>query len=834
MRAELPTGTVTFLFTDVEGSTKLLHALGADGYADALAAHRRIVREWIAAHGGQVVDTQGDAFFVAFPTAPGAIAAATAMTAALTKGPIRVRIGLHTGTPILTEEGYVGEDVHRAARIAAAGHGGQVLVSSSTASLVEGELRDLGPHRLKDLLAPERIYQVGEGEFPPLRSLYQTNLPIPATAFLGRAGELAEVGGLLSRPDVRLLTLTGSGGTGKTRLAMQAAAQASDDYPDGVYWVSLSPLRDPALVMPTASQALGAENGLADFIGDKRMLVLFDNFEQVVDAASDLAELLSSCPALNLLVTSREPLHVGGEQEFAVPTLAHEEGIALFVARARAVLPDFFSDGAVSEICRRLDDLPLAIELAAARVKSLTAGQILERIDRRLPLLTGGTRNVPERQRTLRAAIEWSHELLTAGEQALFGRFAVFAGGSTLEAAEEVVETDLDTLQSLVDKSLVRHAEDRFWMLETIREYATERLRELADEGPVRERHLGFYLVLAEQAYEHLASASEWFAVMDFERDNFRAALDWAAERRPEAAVRLAGAVAEYWWQRGHGAEARERLTTVLAGYPRRDAVRARALTELGTVVGVTGDDRTALEHLGEALDIWREAGGGPGEARTLDEAGYCQIALGELDAARSSFERSLSLREQAGASELDITESLAGLCKVLVASGDADRAEPMAEQLYDICSRNGAPRRAHSGLHYHADCGLIRGDYIEAEVRYRRALASAVHLGLMGTAPNELTGFAMAIAGQGDDRRAVRLAAAARARIAELGTTGTDLFWTELQERHIGGARARLSEGDVDEAERAGTAAPFDEAVAEVLGLDRAARDDAGESASG
>src|SRR5512132_1411236 len=370
MRHDLPSGTVTFLFTDVEGSTKLLHDLGADAFADALAAHRRIVREVIGSHGGVEVDTQGDAFFVAFPTAPGALAAASEAREALAGGPIRVRMGLHSGTPLLTDEGYVGPDVHRAARIAAAGHGGQILVSAATAALVgDAPLRDLGPHRLKDISAPERIYQLGDDDFPPLKSLHQTNLPIPATPFLGRERELPEVLQLLAQDDVRLLTLTGPGGTGKTRLATQAAALKSDAYPHGVWWIPLAPLRDPQLVLSTAAQVLGAKNGVADHIGDKAMLLLLDNFEQVVDAAPDVALLLTSCPNLDVLVTSREPLHVTGEQENSVPPLVHEEGVGFFLARARAVMPQFEPDESVSEICRHLDDLPLALELAAARVK---------------------------------------------------------------------------------------------------------------------------------------------------------------------------------------------------------------------------------------------------------------------------------------------------------------------------------------------------------------------------------------------------------------------------------------------------------------------------------
>ena len=377
MREDLPTGTVTFLFTDVEGSTKLLHSLGAEGYAEALAEHRRIIREACANEGGVEVDTQGDAFFFAFPTAPGALAAASAFTDALASGPVQVRVGLHTGTPLLTDEGYVGDDVHRAARIAACGQGGQVLVSAASAQLVERELRDLGEHRLKDLSAPERVYQLGDGDFPALRSLYRTNLPVPATPFLGREQEVAEVVELLGADDTRLLTLTGPGGTGKTRLALQAAGLASDDYPDGVYWIPLAPLRDPTLVLATAGQTLGSKNGLAEHISDKAMLCLFDNFEQVVDAGTELAGLLAECPNLDVLVTSRERLRVSGEQTYPVPPLAEPDGEALFTTRARAVDPAFTPSESVRELCLRLDELPLALELAAARTALFSPEQLL-------------------------------------------------------------------------------------------------------------------------------------------------------------------------------------------------------------------------------------------------------------------------------------------------------------------------------------------------------------------------------------------------------------------------------------------------------------------------
>jgi predicted ATPase len=331
-------------------------------------------------------------------------------------------------------------------------------------------LADLGEHRLKDLSAPERIYQLGDAEFPPLTSLHQTNLPIPATPFLGRDRELQELLELLSQEDVRLLTLTGPGGTGKTRLGLQAAAETAERFPQGVWWVPLAPLRDPELVLEAAAHALGAKDGLAEHIADKALLLLFDNFEHVVEAAAELAALLASCPNLHLLVTSRELLRVPGEQAYPVPPLEPEEGTELFLTRARAALPSFEASPAVPELCARLEHLPLALELAAARVRVLSPEQLLERLSRRLDLLKAG-RGADPRQQTLRAAIEWSHDLLNEEEQRLFARLAVFRGGCTLEAAEAVCEADLDTLESLVDKSLVRVRErERFWMLETIRE----------------------------------------------------------------------------------------------------------------------------------------------------------------------------------------------------------------------------------------------------------------------------------------------------------------------------------------------------------------------------
>ncbi len=477
---ELPSGTVTFLFTDVEGSTQLLHELGAGGYAEALAEHRLLIREACAAEGGIEVDTQGDAFFFAFPTAPGALAAASEMTDALASGPISVRVGLHTGTPLLTDEGYVGDDVHFAARAAAAGHGGQVILSSAAAEFAETSLTDLGSHRLKDVAEPVSIYQLGEGSFPPLKTIANSNLPTPASSFLGREEELYEADLLLQA--TRLLTVSGPGGQGKTRFALELASRAREerfsDYRDGVFSCFLASLRDAALVLATIAQTLAvreqlgqsALDALASHLEGKRLLLLLDNAEHLLEVAPELSQLLERCAGLTLLCTSRELLRIKGELPYALPPLAEEEGVSLFCERARIEPSD-----PIRELCDRLEGLPLAIELAAARMAILSPQQLLERLSQRLDLLKGG-RDADPRQQTLRATIEWSYDLLSPEEQSLFARLSVFAGGCTLEAAEEVAGADLDTLQSLVEKSLLRFTNERYWMLETIRDYAGERL----------------------------------------------------------------------------------------------------------------------------------------------------------------------------------------------------------------------------------------------------------------------------------------------------------------------------------------------------------------------
>jgi predicted ATPase/class 3 adenylate cyclase len=652
VRLDLPTGTVTFLFTDVEGSTRLLHELGAERYARALAEHRRVVREAFASEGGVEVDTQGDAFFVAFPTAPGALRAVDAILAGLGGGPIALRMGLHTGTPFVAEEGYVGVDVNRAARIAAVGHGGQVLVSAATAALVGTDgLLDLGEHRLKDLSAPERIYQLGGTEFAPLASLYRTNLPIPATPFLGRDAELGEVGELLGREDVRLLTLTGPGGTGKTRLALQAAAEAAERFPQGVFWVPLAPLRDPALVAATAAHALGASDGLTAHIADKRLLLLLDNFEHLVEAAPELQALLGGCPNLHLVVTSRELLRLPGEQAYAVPPLESSDAERLFAARAQSVDPTFAADDAIRELCARLDNLPLAVELAAARVRILSPTQLLDRLADRLDTLRAG-RGADPRQQTLRATIGWSHDLLGEDERRLFARLAVFAGGCELESAEAVCDAELDTLEALVDKSLVRvRDKGRFWMLETIREFARERLAESGEEDRLRERHAAHFLELGEESAPHtLGHDRAWGDRLEAELDNIRVALDHFEERGEwQCALRLGAALVEFWGGRAHIAEGLQRLETAIAANDQPTAARAEALHAAADLAYGAGAMALSRERAEAAIELARQLGNVWVEAGAVSVIGSIVQSEGDGRRARDLWEESARLYRESG-----------------------------------------------------------------------------------------------------------------------------------------------------------------------------------------
>jgi predicted ATPase/class 3 adenylate cyclase len=680
-----PTGTITLLFTDVEGSTLLLQRAG-DAYADLLAEHRRLLDEAFAQHDGTVVDSEGDAFFVVFPSANDAAAAAVDAQHALRKHgwpegyPVHVRIGLHTGEPRLIDGRYVGLDVHHAARVMAAGHGGQVLVSEATRALLDDSfrVRDLGEHRLKDLSSAQRLFQLeAEGlrtEFPPLKTLDNrpTNLPVQPNELIGRERELEQAEALLTRDDCRVLTLTGAGGAGKTRLALQLAANVVEQFANGVFFVSLAPVRDWELVVPTVGRTIGLRERpgetmletVTDYLSDKQMLLVLDNFEQVLAAAPPLWGISSTAPDLRVLVTSRTPLRLTGERTFAVPPLDLAESVRLFVERAEAAVADFAVENgtheAVEEICRRLDGLPLAIELAAARVPTLPPQALLRRLDRRLKLLTGGAQDVEARQRTLRATIEWSYELLPAAERTLFARLAVFVGGCRIDAADWLCDHDgalgeldvLEGLGSLVEKSLLRRrvdsdGEPRFWMLETIREYALEQLEAGGGAEELQRLCASWYADAAEQLETESRTGDQTavFARIDDDYPNFRAALEWARKNEDgELMLRVATALWSFWVTRGYVAGGTRGLEIALELSGRRPA---RALIGLATLRAMGGSGANMVGEAQEALRAAEELGDGFTLVQAWKLLGHIQGGiLGSMEEAERAWQQALAYAE--------------------------------------------------------------------------------------------------------------------------------------------------------------------------------------------
>jgi predicted ATPase/class 3 adenylate cyclase len=813
VRGDLPSGTVTFLFTDVEGSTNLLHELGDAGYAEVLAEHRRMLRDAFARHGGVEVDTQGDAFFVVFPSAPGALQAARDALRSLAATPIRVRVGIHTGTPRVTEEGYVGADVHRAARIAAAGHGGQVLVSEATVSLLEpAGFRELGEHRLKDFDEPLPLYQLGDESFPPLKTISNTNLPRPTSSFVGREREVEEVASLV-RDGARLLTLTGPGGSGKTRLALEAAAELVPGFKAGVFWVGLAPLRNAALVTETIAQTLGAKDGLAEHIGEREMLLLLDNLEQVVEAAPELAVLVETCPNLRLLVTSRELLRVRGEVEYPVPPLAEPEAVELFCTRARTEPED-----AVHALCRALDNLPLAIELAAARARVLSPKQIVERLSRRLDLFEGG-RDADPRQQTLRATIEWSYDLLDEEEKLLFTRLALFRGGCALDAAEEVAGADLDTLQSLVEKSLLRHTGERFWMLETIREYAAERLEKSAEADELRGRHADHFLALAEEAHANLRGGSQerdWLDRLEAELDNFRAALDrLEAIGEAQLALQLAGALYPFWYRRGHAPEGGRRLRRLLTLDERPTPARARALNGAAVMVGAAGDTASERLFAEQALALNRVLGDRWGAAYSTFLLGSAAGDAGDFERARPLLEEALERFRELGYEHFVLlaTDALAWTYGEL---GDGDRRRALHEEVLAEARAQSNESLVALQLEQLAVFAAHDGNIDGALSMLKESLQISRDLGDRSAIADTLGYFAAVLVVAGRAEEAARLLAGAEALHEEFGSSGA---WPEKEnEEALGLIRAQLDEAPFSQAWAQGRALTLDEAVALAL----------------
>jgi predicted ATPase/class 3 adenylate cyclase len=919
--ASPPTGTLTFLFTDIEGSTKLWER-DSSVMQLALARHDEILRSAMEERGGYVFKTVGDAFCCAFLTAPDALECALEIQRKLLSseweqtGPLRVRMALHTGAAQERDGDYFGPPVNRVARLLSAAHGEQVLLSLPTQELVRDQLpagttlRDLGEHRLKDLFRPERLFQLLAAElpveFPPLRTLdtYRNNLPLQPTPLVGREKEISEVCQRLLRPEVRLLTLTGAGGTGKTRLGLQAAAELTQDFDDGVFFVSLAAIRDPQLLVPAMAGTLGVKEAggqpllenLEYYLHEMSMLLVLDNFEQILEAAPMVTELLSAAPNLKVLATSRIRLRLYGEHEYSVPPLAlpdperspsverltQYEAVRLFVERAQAAKADFCLTNenvpAVAEICYRLDGLPLAIELAAARIKVLSPHKMLERLGNRLKLLTGGARDLPERQRTLRSTIEWSYGLLEEGEKVLFARLSVFAGGRTLEAIEAICDAGgdlavdvLDGLASLVDKSLLKQeegvgGEPRFVMLETIHEFAREKLQGSGEAEEVRRLHAEHFLALAEEAEPAVEGAQQpaWVERLEEEHDNMRRALSWSLGQGQDAelTLRIGAALGEFWNLRGYYGEGRRWLEEALANSsPAPTAARARALQRvswlafmqgdldraeeaseeglglegvelfrtgggdstaaelqivLGLVVGARGELERETELLEECLKLSQEAGSLRGMALSLFCLGAAWRARGDLERATQLLEEALTMFRETGDQGL-IASVLTHLGFTFLFQGDLERATATSEEAAAMFREQKHLSYLSEALDSLGWVALLRGDSERARVLYAESLGLKREVGDKLVTPGPLEGLASVAGARGEAERAARLFGASEV-LREVMGTPPEPGDSALQEPYLSAARSQLDETSWQEVWAEGRAMTLDEAISYAL----------------
>ncbi|HYN19716.1 MAG TPA: tetratricopeptide repeat protein, partial [Thermoanaerobaculia bacterium] len=745
-------------------------------------------------------------------------------------------------------------------------HGGQVLVSAAARDGAGPEPRDgitlvdLGLHRLRDLTEPERVFQLQHPElpthFPPLRSMeaFRHNLPVQLTTFIGRDRELVQLMALVR--ERHLMTLVGAGGSGKTRLALQLAAELLDDFEDGCWFVDLAPLADPALVPLAAAQVLEVreEPGrpllatFAERVGGKRLLLVLDNCEHVVQAAAEVAEaLVRRAPGLRLVATSREPLAIPGELAWPVPSLslpdvahlpsAEEifdfEAVRLFCDRAATVRPGFApgtADGpAIARICSRLDGIPLAIELAAARIRVLAPKEILSRLEDRFRLLTGGSR-VLSRHQTLQAAVEWSHQLLTDAERVLFRRLAPLAGSFDLAAAERVgageplEEADiLDLLSHLVDKSLLMADESeegsvRYRFLETLRQYAAERLEESGEAGAVQGRHLAHFRDLAERAYaERVEAEAEWLARLERDHDDLRIALAWARDHQPADHLRLAGALGWFWQLHGHLSEGRTHLAAALSGPRDPSPELARALWSAGTLAGWQGDADAARSLLEEGRAMYEALGDRLGVALCRESLGWAVILRGDSAAALRYFEEGLRIQQELGNPRL-IELAKVAVCQALVAVGDVAQAEPMAKEILAVALEAGDARNTHFAYHFWADCCLYREEGTEAERLYAESLRAALAYGDEAEATFEVEGVGMSGACRGRAQRALRLGGAVEARREELGVSWSLGFWDEFRARFFGRAREVLGPEESAAAWAEGRSMGWEAAVEEAL----------------
>jgi predicted ATPase/class 3 adenylate cyclase len=770
--------TLTFLFSDMEGSTQLMHSL-SERYADVLEGQRGLIRAVLAQWQGEEVDTAGDGFFAVFDRAQDAVRAASEIQRAVSaqrwpeNAAVRIRIGLHTGGALPSGGTYVGLAVHLAARLMAAGHGGQVLLSQVTRELVQHELpahlhlKDLGIHRLKDIPHVVRIStlltETLPADFPPIKTLSHrpNNLPVQPNVFLGREQELTQLEALLQEPGTRLVTLIGPGGIGKTRLAIEVGYQLLDVVPDGIWFIDLAATLDPAMIEAAMIKSLGVRERpdvtlferLCAFLESRDVLLILDNFEQVVEGASLVARLMSTCPRVRFLVTSRISLQLRGEKMYPLAPLACPDAgkpdvaqlseysaVQLFIHRAQDVQPAFaLTDEqaeAVVGICRALDGLPLAIELAAARISLLPPSAILARLGHRLAFLKGGFRDLPERHQTLTQAIAWSYDLLSPAERAFFRRLSVFQGGFTMEAAESVALVDkaedaLELLFALVNKSLVRQevtetGEPRFTLLQTIQEFGTDRLADERETDGVKEAHAAFFLRRAEASAPQMTSTGqkELLLALDREDDNFRTALERLASRgEAEAGLRCSVALWRFWMARGRLVEGRHRLQRFLDlfSYDGPSALRARALNALGTLLHQIGDMSLARQHQEEAMEIWTVLGEDRELAITLNGLGFIVMALGDADLSERYSLEALALSRKAGYRRGEAV-SYSNLGWVTMCQGLYRDAANWATKSFEIKQAIGDQRGAGYDLTVLACALMEAGDYEEAAAKLQAA----------------------------------------------------------------------------------------------------------------
>jgi predicted ATPase/class 3 adenylate cyclase/Tfp pilus assembly protein PilF len=849
MMPEYPSGTVAFLFTDIEGSTALWER-DRPAMASAVNRHLTLMRGAIEAHHGVLFKTIGDAVQAAFPTAPDAVAAALDAQVGLgnepwdATGPLRVRMGIHLGAATPRDGDYLAPALNRLSRLLSAGYGGQVLLTQAAAALAHhalpagAALRDLGEHRLRDLHRHERVFQLLHSglpdAFPPLKTLdiQRHNLPSQATPFLGRAQDVGRIRELVHDPEVRLVTLTGPGGVGKTRLAQHVAGELVEGFPDGVWFIDLAPLTDPTLVAQTIAGTLGVREAgerplleaLAEHVSSRRLLLVLDNFEHVMAAATVVADLIRNAPSVKALVTSRAPLRLQGEREAPILPLAlpaREDGeppdfdeimrsdaVQLFVARAQAARPDFTLTpeiaSAVVEICERLDGLPLAIELAAARVRVLTPEALLARLDDRLRMLTGGPRDAPARQQALRQTIAWSYDLLAPTEQALFRRFAVFAGNASLPATEAVIaqsgELDaFDGLATLVEQSLVQQSDDvsgepRFGMLQSIRAFGLEQLTALGEESDVRDAHARYFAADVQEAEPAMFGPEQgaWFDRFETEHDDLRSALRWLLDRREvETALEFAGALWIFWLTRGYPSEGSRWLSEALSvGSSSDPAAHTLALVGAGMLAETQGDYGRATALLDEALALARASGIERAAARALSALSVVSENQGDYPLATARLEEALALY-RALDDRPGIALALLGLGALAAYPGDTARAASLLEEAATRCRALGDDVGLALAMANLGRLAFLEGDLTHSKSRTEEALTIFRRLGDAPNVATVLANLGEVAQHQGDVERAVSLYDEGLALLRELG------YKREIAETLVTRAEAETARGN-------------------------------------